>query len=151
MWHMQEVLQRSSGVRMAFHGTLLMAVWSVMPVMLSAAYAQPKEPVPASGVPPGGIDADCRVALGKLPCQGIKQGSGRIRTCYEDNKGQLTPSCRQQVEEHMSEASAIMLMPAAAGGRRRQGRQPSRSLNTNVCAPAKPTSPGLGGTRLAES
>ena len=98
--------------KMAFHGTMLMLVWSFMPMMLPDAYSQPKEPVPVEPVippPPGGIDRECRVALEKL-CEGIEPGSGRLRTCYEDNKGKLTPSCRQQVQERPSEAAAIMGM-----------------------------------------
>ena len=98
--------------KMAFHGSMLMLVWSFMPMMLPAAYSQPTEPVPVESVvppPPGGIDRECRAALEKL-CKGIEPGSGRLRTCYEDNKGKLTPSCRQQVQERPSEAAAIMGM-----------------------------------------
>ncbi len=101
-----------------FHGTMLMLVWSFMPMMLPAAYSQPKEPVPVEPVvppPPGGIDPECRASLEKL-CQGIEPGSGRLRTCYEDNKGKLTPSCRQQVQERPSEAAAILGMTATAAG-----------------------------------
>ena len=36
--------------KMAFHGTMLMLVWSFMPMMLPAAYSQPKEPVPVEPV-----------------------------------------------------------------------------------------------------
>ena len=56
-----------------------------------------------------GIDRECRAALEKL-CESIEPGSGRIRKCYEDNKGTLTPSCRQQVQERPSEAAAILGM-----------------------------------------
>ena len=74
MWNMlmQEVLQMNTGVRMAVHGTMLMLVWSFMPMLLPAAYSQPTEPVPVEPVvppPPGGIDRECRAALEKL-CTG---------------------------------------------------------------------------------
>ena len=45
----QKVSQMHTGVRlgnMAFHGTMLMLLWSVMPLMVPAVYSQPKEPVP---------------------------------------------------------------------------------------------------------
>ena len=114
MWNMlmQEVLQMNTGVRMAVHGTMLLLVWSFMPMLLPAAYSQPTEPVPVEPVvppPSGGIDRECRAALEKL-CTGIEPGSGRLRTCYEDNQGKLTPSCRQQVQERPSEAAAILGM-----------------------------------------
>ena len=86
--------------KMAFHGTMLM-LWSLMPTVLPVAYSEPP--------PPEGIDRECRAALEKL-CEGIEPGSGRLRKCYEDNKGKLTPSCRQQVQERKSEAAAIMGM-----------------------------------------
>ena len=66
---MQEGLTMNDASRlgkMAFHGTMLMVVWSFMPMMLPAAYSQPTEPVPVEPVvppPPGGIDRECRVAL----------------------------------------------------------------------------------------
>ena len=48
MWNMlmRKVLPMNNGVRMAFHGTMLLLVWSVMPMLLPAAYSQPMEPVP---------------------------------------------------------------------------------------------------------
>ena len=69
------------------------------------------EPLPQQNL---GIDPECRVALEKLfetLCQGIEQGSGRLRQCYEDNESALTPSCRQQVRERTSEAAAILTTP----------------------------------------
>ena len=128
MWMVNTVGSMTGRVgskKMAFHGAMLMVVWSFMPLILSAAYAQPNESVPTTGVPPGGIDSECRVALQKLPCKGIEPGSGRLRTCYENNKGQLTPSCRQQVQDRPSEAAALMVMPAAAaaGGDTRDRRR----------------------------
>ena len=98
--------------RMVFHGTMLLLVWSFMPMLLPPAHSQLTEPVPMEPVvppPSGGIDRECRAALERL-CTGIEPGSGRLRTCYEDNKGKLTPSCRQQVQERKSEAAAIMGM-----------------------------------------
>ena len=86
--------------KMVFHGTMLM-LWSLMPTVLPVAYSEPP--------PPEGIDRECRAALEKL-CEGIQPGSGRLRKCYEDNQGKLTPSCRQQVQERKSEAAAIMGM-----------------------------------------
>jgi opacity protein-like surface antigen len=92
---------------------VLMVLWSVIPMMVPAAYSQPKEPV----VPPmqeyAGIDSECRAALEKL-CEGIEPGSGRLRKCYDENEGKLTPSCRQQVQDRKAEAAAIMAAPMAA-------------------------------------
>ena len=102
----------NNGVRNGFSWNNAHVVMELMPMMLPAAYSQPTEPVPVEPVvppPPGGIDRECRAALEKL-CEGIEPGSGRLRTCYEDNKGKLTPSCRQQVQERPSEAAAILGM-----------------------------------------
>ena len=52
---MQEVSQMSNGVRlgkMAFHGTMLMLLWSYMPMMVPVAHSQPQEPVPVEPVVP---------------------------------------------------------------------------------------------------
>lgn len=115
---MQKVSQMHTVVRlgnMAFHRTMLVLLWSVMPLMVPAVYSQPKEPVPP---PPAslGIDNECRAALEKL-CEGIEPGSGRLRKCYDDNQGKLTPSCRQQVQEYKSEAAAILGMTPMALGK----------------------------------
>ena len=48
--------------------------------------------------------------------QGIEPGSGRLRKCYDENQGKLTPSCRQQVQENKSEAAAILGMTPGQGG-----------------------------------
>ena len=98
-----------------------------------------------AALPSTGIDRECRASLEKL-CEGIEPGSGRLRKCYDENQGKLTPSCRQQVEEHKSEAAAILLMTPTAAH-----RAASRSLNANVCARAKPTSQGSVGIRSAGS
>ena len=113
---MQKVSRMHTVVRLgtvAFHRTMLiMLLWSVVPVMLPAVYSQTTEPLP---IPPAslGIDSECRAALEKL-CQGIEPGSGRLRKCYDEKQGTLTPSCRQQVQENKSEAAAILGVPAAA-------------------------------------
>ena len=111
------------GVRsaeMGFQATTLMLLWSVMPLMLSPAYSQPKDPVPVEPVVPSqlpstGIDRECRASLEKL-CEGIEPGSGRLRKCYDENQGKLTSSCRQQVQENKSEAAAILGMTPGQGG-----------------------------------
>ncbi len=112
MWNMQEVSQQNNGARLAFLGIMLMLVWNLMPMMLPAAYAQPKEPAPVSGTPSGAVDAECSAALGKLPCKGAEPSSSGLGTCYEANKGQLTPACRQQAQDRPSEAAALMGMTA---------------------------------------
>ena len=124
MWNRlrQKVSQMHIGVRlgeMALHVTMLMLLWSVVPLILPPAYSQPKEPVPVEPVvpslpPPIGIDRECRTALEKL-CEGIEPGSGRLRKCYDENEGKLTPSCRQQVQDNKSEAAAILGMTPKQG------------------------------------
>jgi len=136
---------RVGSKKMAFHGAMLMVVWSFMPLILSAAYAQPNESVPATGVPAGGIDSECRVALEKLPCKGIEPGSGRLRTCYENNKGQLTPSCRQQVQERPSEAAALMVMPAAAAATATPGTDAAPIVEHKRVRPSETYVAGFGG------
>src|SRR4030095_2446288 len=111
------------GVRsaeMGFQATTLMLLWSVMPLMLSPAYSQPKDPVPVEPVVPSqlpstGIARAGRASLRKL-CAGIEPGSGRLRKCYDENQGKLTSSCRQQVQENKSEAAAILGMTPGQGG-----------------------------------
>jgi hypothetical protein len=90
-----------------------------------------------AGVPPapGSIDSECRVALEKL-CGTIEPGSGRLRTCYEDNKGKLTPSCRQQVEERPSEAAAILGMTPRKDSEPTM-QQASDRTNTRNVAPVR--------------
>ena len=57
MWNRlrQKVSLMHNGVRLgklAFHGTMLMLLWSVMPLILPSAYSQPQEPVPVEPVVP---------------------------------------------------------------------------------------------------
>ena len=57
MWNRlrQKVSLMHNGVRLgklAFHGTMLMLLWSVVPLILPSAYSQPQEPVPVEPVVP---------------------------------------------------------------------------------------------------
>ena len=120
---MQKVLQMHNGVRLA----KMALSWNNADVVMErcapdialrlfAAQGPCAGGTGGSAATTHGIDRECRAALEKL-CQGIEPGSGRLRKCYEDNKGKLTPSCRQQVQERKSEAAAILGMTPRAGRR----------------------------------
>ena len=73
MWNMlmHKVSQMHNGVRMAFHGTMLMLVWSVhaLDVARRVFAAQGACASGTGSSAAGGIDRECRAALEKL-CTG---------------------------------------------------------------------------------
>ena len=75
----------------------------------------------------GGVDRECRAALEKL-CQDVEPGSGRIRRCFEANEGKLTPSCREQVYERKSEATAILAMAPRKEGEPKSQIEPTSKI-----------------------
>ena len=114
---MQKVSQMHTVVRfgkMAFHGTLLMVAWSVMPLMLPTAYSQPKEPVPAQAASRR-HRCECRVALRNFPARALSLAavvSERAMTKQRQAYPVLSPAGR----EHKSEAAALY-GDAGGGGR----------------------------------
>ena len=97
-------------------------------------------------MPPGGIDPECRAALEKLPCKGIEPGSGRVRACYDKNKGTLTPSCRQQVDERPSEAASILLMAPAAAAAAASAKEAEPIIERKRVRPSETYLAGFGGS-----
>jgi hypothetical protein len=51
----------------------------------------------------GGLAPNCRAEIKQL-CQGVEPGGGRMRKCFKENEGKLSPACRQQIEEHRGRA-----------------------------------------------
>jgi hypothetical protein len=78
------------------------------------------------------IDRECRAQLEKL-CEGVEAGGGRIRRCFEANESKLTPSCRTQVYDHLSETTAIM--GTAAMAPRKEGEPKSKIEAKNKIKP----------------
>ena len=59
--------------KMVSYGTMLLLIWSFMPMILPAAYSQPKEPVPVEPVvpPPGGMIRSVASHLRNSPAKAL--------------------------------------------------------------------------------
>jgi hypothetical protein len=116
-----------------FLAVLLMVAQGLAPVSATgeptggpALFAQPSgdpdqpggHEEPGAGGPrgQGGLTPNCRAEIKQL-CQGVEPGGGRIRKCMKENEGNLSPGCRQQIEEHRGRAKQrVQEMKAACEG-----------------------------------